>query len=187
MPRRRLEPVASPEDAAAALGVLASQLADRRQVNQQLSVKLEGEVLQNFTSEGAEFGNPWVPLKLSTILERLRGSPKSKGAKAKAKAVFKAGGTSRQAYAASGAGIIKILQDTGALKSSFAGFFDNDQAGVGARSNAAHADLALVHQFGDPSRNIPARPMLPPPALALDWAIEVYENHIAQAKSKANL
>jgi phage gpG-like protein len=175
------------EVTSAALNKLAAAIADRNQANQQLSVKLEGEVLQNFGSEGGEFGNPWVPLKLSTILARLRGSPKSNGAKAKAKGIFKAGGTSKQAFAASGAGLIKILQDTGALRQSFAGFFTPDEAGVGARSNAAHADLSIVHEFGDPSRNIPARPMLPPPDLALEWAIEVYQNHIAQARQSANL
>lgn len=170
-----------------ALQKLAAGIADTGKANQQLSVKLEGEVLANFASEGNEFGAPWQPLKLSTILERLRGSPKSKAAKSKAKAIFKAGGTSRQAFAGSGAGLIKILQDTGALRQSFAGFFTATEAGVGAQSNAAHADLSKVHEFGDSSRNIPARPMLPPPQLALDWAIEVYQNHIAQARQKANL
>lgn len=175
------------EVTSAALQKLAAGIADTNKANQQLSVKLEGEVLANFASEGSEFGAAWVPLKLSTILARLRGSPKSKGAKAKAKEVFKSGGTSKQAFAASGAGLIQILQDTGALRQSFAGFFDATQAGVGAQSNAAHADLSKVHEFGDPSRNIPARPMLPPPQLALDWAIEVYENHISQARQSANL
>jgi phage gpG-like protein len=170
-----------------ALQKLAAGIADTGKANQQLSVKLEGEVLANFASEGGEFDNPWVPLKLSTILARLRKSPKSKGAKEKAKGIFKAGGTSKQAFAASGAGLIKILQDSGALRQSFAGFFTPTEAGVGARSNAAHADLSQVHEFGDPSRNIPARPMLPPPAMALEWAIEVYENHIAQARQSANL
>lgn len=175
------------EVTSAALQKLAAGIADTNKANQQLSVKLEGEVLANFASEGGEFQNPWVPLKLSTILARLRLSPKSKGAKAKAKAVFKSGGTSKQAFAASGAGLIKILQSTGALRQSFAGFYTATEAGVGARSNAAHADLSQVHEFGDPSRNIPARPMLPPPGMALEWAVEVYENHIAQARQRANL
>lgn len=168
-----------------ALQKLAAGIADTNKANQQLSVKLEGEVLSNFASEGGEFGTPWQPLALSTILERLRGSPKSNGAKAKAKEIFKSVGTSRQAFAASGAGLMKILQDTGALRQSFAGFFDATQAGVGAQSNAAHADLSKVHEFG--TEHIPARPMLPPPNLALDWAIEVYENHISQARQSANL
>src|SRR5882672_9883414 len=146
-----------------ALQTLASQIGDLRRANQQLSVQLEGEVLKNFASEGAEFGNPWQPLKLSTILARLRQSPKSKGAKEKAKGLFKAGQSSKQVYAASGAGLMKILQDTGALRQSFAGFFDDTEAGVGAQSNAAHADLAVVHEHGNASRNLPARPMLPPP------------------------
>jgi phage gpG-like protein len=175
------------EVTSAALQKLAAGIADTNKANQQLSVKLEGEVLANFASEGSEFGNPWQPLALSTILERLRRSPKSKGAIAKAKGIFKAGGTSKQAYSASGAGLIKILQDTGGLRQSFAGFFDATQAGVGAQSNAAHADLSIVHEHGDPSRNLPARPMLPPPGLALDWAVAVYENHIAQARLAANL
>lgn len=168
-----------------ALQKLAAGIADTNKANQQLSVKLEGEVLRNFASEGSEFGAPWQPLALSTILERLKGSRKSKSAKAKAKEIFKAGGTSKQAFAASGAGLIKILQDTGGLRQSFAGFFTATEAGVGAQSNAAHADLSKVHEFG--TEHIPARPMLPPPQLALDWAIEVYENHIAQARQRANL
>lgn len=170
-----------------ALQKLAAGIADRKKANQQLSVKLEGEVLSNFRTEGAEFGAPWVPLKLSTILARLRLSPKSKTKKAAAAALFKKGGTPKAVFAASGAGLLQILQDTGHLRQSFAGFFDADEAGVGARSNAAHADLSIVHEYGDPSRNIPARPMLPPPEKALEWAIAVYQNHIASARSAANL
>lgn len=170
-----------------ALNKLAAGIADRSRANQQLSVKLEGEVLANFANEGQEFNTPWAPLKLSTILRRLSKSPKSKAKKAKAAALFKQGQSSRAVYAASGAGLLRILQDTGALRQSFAGFYDNDEAGVGARSNAAHADLSIVHQEGNPSRNLPARNMLPPPAMALEWAIAVYQNHIAQARVSANL
>lgn len=170
-----------------ALQLLARQIGNLTPANRQLSVQLEGEVLRNFASEGAEFNAPWAPLKLSTILARLRKSPKSKGKKAKAKELFKAGGTSKAVYAASGAGLFKILQSSGALRQSFAGFFDETEAGVGAQSNAAHADLAIVHEHGDPSRNLPARPMLPPADLALSWAIAVYQSHIDLARQAAQL
>jgi phage gpG-like protein len=170
-----------------ALQTLAQAIADRRQANQQLSVKLEGEVLRNFESEGHEFNTPWAPLALSTIRARLRKGSGSKGRRQKAIAGFKAGKTSKQVFQASGAGLLKILQDTGALRQSFAGFYDSDQAGVGSQSNAAHADLSLVHQEGSPSRHIPARNMLPPADMALDWALVVYQNHIDQARAVAGL
>lgn len=170
-----------------ALQTLASQIGNLRPANQQLSVKLEGEVLRQFESEGAEFGATWAPLKLSTILHRLGKSPKSASKLAKARKSLAAGVSSRKTFEATGAGLFKILQDSGALRQSFAGFFDDTEAGVGARSNTAHADLAVVHQEGDPGRNLPARPMLPPPELALDWALQVYQNHVDQARARAQL
>lgn len=171
-----------------ALQTLAGQIGNLLPANRQLSVQLEGEVLRNFASEGAEFGAPWEPLKLSTILARLRKSRGAKAKIAKAKGLYKAGATNSKAiYAASGAGLIKILQDTGALRQAYAGFYDDTEAGVGAVSSAAHADLAIVHQFGDPAHNIPARPMLPPQDLALEWAMVVYQNHVDQARARAQL
>lgn len=173
--------------ASLALKRLAQQIQTRRVPNKQLSIKLEQEVLRQFASEGQEFNTPWAPLKLSTILRRLKLGKASKGKKSKAAALFRQGKSSSEVYKASGAGLLKILQSTGALRQSFAGFSDNDQAGVGARSNVTHGDLARIHQDGDPSRNLPARNMLPPPDMALQWAMEIYENYIDTARRSVDL
>jgi len=169
-----------------ALNDLALGLSDRRVPNKQLSVQLEGFVLNNFDQEGALRGG-WEPLKPSTILARLRKSPAGKRAKGLAGALAKAGRKSADIAATTGAGLVKILQDTGAMRQSFAAFSDNDVAGVGARSGAQHAELTAIHEYGDPSRNIPARPMLPTPDQALQMAYDVYEAYVEKARKDAGL
>lgn len=169
-----------------ALQTLAAQIRDRTVANKQLAVKLEGEVLRNFASEGAEFGLPWAPLKPATILARLNKGKQTARVKA-AKGLINTGQSIKQARKALGGGIVQTLQDTSAMKQTFAGFSTEDEAGVGARSNTAHADLTLVHQYGSPTRNIPARPMLPPVELALGWAVQIYQRHVDNAREKANL
>lgn len=171
-----------------ALKKLASQLKDRRKANQALSVQLEGWVLRNFNSEGSlRQSEGWVQLSAATLLARLRKGRGSKSKKAAAKGLIKQGLSSAAVYAQSGAGLVKILQDTGALRQSFAGFYDADVAGVGAQSNATHGDLSIIHEYGDPSRNIPARPMLPTPDQALEMAMAVYERFVSESRQAANL
>lgn len=175
------------QTASLALKRLALQIQSRRVPNKQLAAKLEGEVLRQFDTQGQEFNTPWAPLKTSTILRRLKAGRGSKAKKSKAAELFKQGKSSSEVYKASGAGLIKILQNTGHLRASFAGFSDDDEAGVGARSNADHGDLAQIHQDGDPSRNLPARNMLPPPDMALAWAMEIYQNYIDAARRSVEL
>lgn len=50
----------------------------------------------------------------------------------------------------------KLLQDTGKLKASYKGFYSNRFAGVGT-----DVTYAKKHEFGVPSRRLPARRMLP--------------------------
>lgn len=171
-----------------ALNKLAAGIHDRSLANRQLSNQLEGWVLRNFAQQGAlRLPGGWEPLKLSTLLARLRKGKGSAGKKAAAARSFKQGKSVAETYAATGAGLVKILQDTGALRQAFAGFYDAQEAGVGAVSHSAHADLAIVHEYGNPSRNLPARPMLPTPAQALEMAFLVYQNHVDQARKRANL
>lgn len=173
-----------------ALKRLASELVNRRRANQQLSVQLEGWVLRNFASEGGlTLAGAWVPLKPETILRRINEHPgRAKAAKVReAKSLVKRGFTSRAAYNQTGAGLVKILQDTGAMRQSFAGFFDDKRAGVGARSGSAHADLTKIHQDGSEDHNIPARPMLPTPDQALEMATAVYAEFVSSAREAANL
>ena len=170
-----------------ALYRLAAQLRNRRQANQQLSVQLEEFVLRNFQSEGALRGG-WEPLKLSTIMARLRKG-RSTPAKEKAKALYKQGRTREQVLSATGAGSFMILQDTGALRQSYAGFYDNDVAGVGTADSGhpEQPDIATMHEQGDPARNLPARPMLPDIDQALEMAMVVYEDHLEDSKRAAGL
>lgn len=81
-------------------------------------------------------------------------------------------------------GYDKILQNTGALRQSFLPFSDNDQAGVGALSALEHAELSEKHERGI---GVPARPMLPSRARALEEAVEVYGFFLGRARGRADL
>ena len=58
---------------------------------------------------------------------------------------------------------------------------DDKLAGVGAASDKEHADIAAAHQFGVPAKNLPARPMLPTEARALEVVSLVYGRMIEKA------
>jgi phage gpG-like protein len=73
------------------------------------------------------------------------------------------------------------------MRQSFAAFSDNDQAGVGTPIGAQHADLSAIHEYGDPSRNIPARPMLPTKEQGLTFAQEIYSLFVMQSIQDADL
>jgi phage gpG-like protein len=75
----------------------------------------------------------------------------------------------------------RILQDTGALRQSFIPLHDENSTGVGAASGSEHADIAERHQFGDPSGNLPARPMLPEPDAAVRIVSKIYGLVIEEA------
>lgn len=175
------------EAASKKLADMAAFFHDRTQPNKQIAVQLEAWVLRNFQDEGAFFGG-WAPLKPSTILARLREGRGSAAKKAKARALVRGGETSSAAIkAASGVGLFKILQSSGALRQSYAGFSDNEEAGVGAQSIVTPYDLAAIHQEGTKDGRIPARPMLPPVDVALGIAYEIYSARIAEIRATVGL
>lgn len=166
---------------------LAREIGNRKQANEQLAVELWKWVEQNFEQQGLLTGTPWQELSPETIAQRLAKSRGSKGVRALARGMFRQGALSAEVFEETGMGLFMILQDTGAMRQSFDWFADNDQAGVGSVSSHEHADLTAIHQYGDPTRNIPARPMLPDREQALELAVAVYDWHIQNARDKAGL
>lgn len=75
----------------------------------------------------------------------------------------------------------KMLVRTGALRQSFLPFYTKDNAGVGSELSYSQR-----HEEGDPDKNLPARPMLPPRDVTLDIGIRVYGNYVRQQVRKAN-
>ncbi len=74
----------------------------------------------------------------------------------------------------------KLLQDTGRLRASFQNFYSKDVAGVGSP-----LDYSLAHELGLPSKNLPARRMIPN---ASDKDVEaavirIYDAYIRRAMS----
>lgn len=150
------------------LGKLARQLDDRRGVNKDLSIKLQEMVFRNFDNESHD-GAPWAGLAPSTLRARERRQKKVLT-------------------------LAKILQVTGALRASFLPFHDNDLAGVGAVSMKGSVpgdppgakrpwDLAKIHEEG--LGHVPARPMLPGRALALEKAVNIYGWFVERAVREA--
>lgn len=78
----------------------------------------------------------------------------------------------------------KKLVRTGNLRTSFLQFSDNDTAGIGARASYG-VDYAAVHELGNDK--VPARPMLPPPKVVVDYAIRIYNMHIQRARQESGL
>lgn len=70
-------------------------------------------------------------------------------------------------------GYDKKLVNTGELRGSFVPFFTKETAGV--KSDLSYA---ADHQFGVPSRNLPARPMLPNEKQSAEIAIKIYRKFI---------
>lgn len=75
----------------------------------------------------------------------------------------------------------KMLVRSGAMRQSFVPFYTKDNAGVGSELSYSKA-----HEDGNPSRNLPARPMLPPREVVLDIGIRVYGQYVAREARKAN-
>jgi phage gpG-like protein len=158
------------------LGAMARVMApDRRELNHRnVGIQLHGDVMRTFIADGATFGRPkWEPLKPSTLAGRVRKSPvRSKLLKMTAQAL---------------PSMFKILRDTGALQQSFVPLSDEKLAGVGAVSfyspidREDHGDLAPIHQFGSPAKNIPPRPMLPTEDQAMKRMTQVYGLMIEKA------
>lgn len=148
---------------------LAKGVTHRAPIHQKIGVQLYGITMRNFREQGNN-GIKWAPLKAGG---RWVGQKGGKG-----KSRFK--GTRRLDVSA------RILQDTGAMRQSFLSFWDDDVAGVGAASFREHADIAEAHEFGVPSRNLPARPMLPTRERALEAAVVIYGIEMQRLAAKAN-
>lgn len=128
--------------------------------NRQAGVQLHSDVIRTFQAQGATFGRSrWAALKAGGRYV----NTKAKGKTRRFQTHY------------------KILQDTGALRQSFVSLYDSSLAGVGAVSAKEHADLAAAHQFGVPSRNLPARPMLPTEERAMEVVSLVYRRMIEKA------
>jgi phage gpG-like protein len=146
----------------AAISQVARGLRDRTALHGQIGAQLYAWVIRNFEQEGGLTGaGRWAPLKAGG---RWKGRGKNRYFQTDA----------------------RILQDTGNLRNSFAPFYDNDTAGVGARASYG-VDYAAVHQQGDPGRNLPARPMLPPEDVALDIASRIYTLRLSKLAQDAGL
>jgi phage gpG-like protein len=66
----------------------------------------------------------------------------------------------------------KPLERTGHLRQSFRQFSDNDQAGVGSE-----VPYSRYHEEG--TAKMPQRATLPPPQVALGYALQVYDRWVA--------
>ena len=95
--------------------------------------------------EGPE-GTPWEPLSPKTIARRRGG---------------RAATTPRRRLGVAGVGRgVQILQDTGTMYKSITYSVGINKEFVEAGVANLTKDYAPTHQFGDPSRNIPARPFM---------------------------
>jgi len=148
---------------------LASMVAvmspnQRSVAHKEVGIQLHGDVMRTFIADGATFGRPkWEPLKA--------------GGRYPASTVRPRKFTTNY----------QILRDTGALQQSFVPLSDEKLAGVGAVSfyspidREDHGDLAPIHQFGSPAKNIPPRPMLPTEDQAMKRMTQVYGLMIEKA------
>jgi len=135
----------------------------RELINEKIGIQLHGEVMRTFDEEGATEGRPkWIDLLYHGRQRYVMGADGKRR-----KGVFQTD--------------YKILQDTGALRASYFQLYSKDAAGVGAISGAKHADLAPLHEFGNPATHLPARPMLPTPEYVLGVATTLYGMAIKQA------
>lgn len=112
--------------------VLANLTKPKRPLNVALGQLMLSTTLKSFRTEANFSGNPWVPL-----------TPKY--AKRKAKS------TRRD----------KILQRTGRLKDTLSSGATEQYFQIQSPTRVGNHSLALIHQFGAPNANIPARPFLP--------------------------
>jgi phage gpG-like protein len=131
------------------LQLAAAKLKDRKIPNRQLAVQLMSWVGDNFDGSGSRLKRPWAPLQPATLAAK-----------------------ARKGYSS------KPLMRTGNLRQSFAGFSDNDEAGVGAQASFG-VDYAEFHENGVPENNLPKRQMLPPQEVALGYGVRIYDLYVS--------
>ena len=154
-------------------------------LNAQAATKMHALVVETFREEGATQGRPkWQDLKAGGRWVRRLGADGVRRRyrfqdirrDKRGKPTLDTEGNFIRAY--------KILQDTRAMLQSFHMIYDRDAAGVGTLSGFAHADIAVAHEYGVPSRNLPARPMLPTPETAVAVVYAVYGLALEAAASR---
>ena len=123
---------------------------------------------RHFIKQEGPDGTAWTPLKAETIARRRvdtkRASKTMKGAMTKggrvgmgaARAIVHFGG----AVPVAGIKGVNILRDTGTMYKSLVYTVQTDAMGAEAGIPNLTEDYAPTHQFGDKSRNIPARPFI---------------------------
>lgn len=142
-----------------ALGSLTASLKNRQTTLREIATQLTGWTQRNYDAGGAlRPTGPWAPLAPATVVEKLR----------------------------LGYSTVPLGSRSGHLRLSILPFSDNDSAGVGMRASFG-VDYAAVHEEGDPERNIPARPMLPPDEVASGYVMRIYDRHVKISISRANL
>ena len=98
---------------------------------------------RHFIKQEGPDGKPWMPLQPKTIARRRGG---------------RAATTPRRRLGVAGMGRgIKILRDTGGMAGSIVYSIDESGVEAGVPTTIPYAS---THQFGDPKRNIPARPFI---------------------------
>lgn len=125
------------------LNRLAQRVADMRPALQEIGLRYERSVLENFRAEKAPDGSPWTPNAPATLLARQR---RAKSKKAKQNAVANK----------------KILVDTGALYGGVHSQASGNSVTIGV---GGHIPYARIHQFGGRAGRgrkvtLPARPYL---------------------------
>lgn len=130
---------------------LAASIKNRKPLFNRIGVQLLNAISENFQQQGHE-GTPWAPLSQRTIAGR-RNKNKSS---------------------------IKILEDTGELRRSFASEATDAQVRVGTKKI-----YAPPHEYG--YKNIPERRMLPSKKMGLQLAVDVVDNYIKEKSREAKL
>lgn len=125
------------DEVSKSLALLQRSLSDLTPVMKEIGGVAIKLIDLSFKTESDPYGNPWEPLKKETIAKRRKGEASGKSD--------------------------KILRDFGILANSFRYSADRDSVAIGVPpvSSGTNMIYAATHQFGDDTRNIPARPFLP--------------------------
>lgn len=130
----------------------------------------------------------WPALKESTLKQKMRGNVKSlKQSKTRDLRLraqshgINTSGMKKGDLVGALSGKTQILIDTGLLAKSFTYKKLSPNSGeVGVmRSDSAGRNIAAIHEYGNPARNLPARPFIKPTAEEMESKLaEIYNKHI---------
>jgi phage gpG-like protein len=152
--------------------------AGLERVNRKVSVWLLRWVNTNFKTQGGKVGG-WKPFKYGgrvvSKTKKGKSGKRTKNRLAKSQGI---GGPGNRPYVDTSA---KLLQDTGLLRAKFHPFHTRNTAGVGNNQ-----PYSLAHELGVPSRNLPARRMLPESGDrdVEDGVLKIYDTYIERIVRK---